>query len=58
MQIDGSIEFKPADQQVLHHGDSLVVGKARTDYKPTPLEYQLSPGTHVGIDGRHAHKTQ
>lgn len=35
-----------------------MVGKARTEFKPTPLESQLSPSTHIGIDGRHAHKTQ
>lgn len=57
MQIDGSIEFKPGDPHLQQHSEALT-GKARTEFKPSALEHQLSPSRHGGADGRHTHKTQ
>ena len=56
MQIDGSIEFKPADQLLQAHGDALVA-KSRSDFKPSTQEYLHSP-SRSGEPSRQAHVTQ
>ena len=60
MQIDGSIEFKPAvETQQQHHYGNQFQGKSRAvDSKPPQLEYQLSPTRPAGAEGRNAPKSQ